>query len=250
MADLKHFKNRMQAGELLAQRLSAYRRCPDVIVLALPRGGVPVGFAVARMLEVPLDILSVRKLGLPGHEEYALGAIASGGLCVLQPEEVLKKLGIRAQVIETVAQRELQETGRREKLYRAGRPALQLRERVVILVDDGLATGSTMLVAVHVLRQEKPARVIIAVPVAASETCQKLEAEADEIICLSTPDPFYAVGMSYENFDQTSDDEVKSLLEEAEREQARRMPGSDESTHGSKQNNGAQSHRRLDQEGR
>ncbi len=233
----RRFKNRRQAGELLAQRLTAYARRPDVIVLALPRGGVPVGFSIAQALEVPLDVLLVRKLGVPGQEEYAMGAIASGGLYVLQPD-VVNTLNIPMPVIEAVAHRELQEIARREKLYRTGRPPLQLRDRVVILVDDGLATGSTMLAAIHVLRQAKPARVIAAVPVAASDTCRELQPEVDEMICLYTPDPFYAVGLWFEDFSQTSDDEVKILLEEAEREQAQReqaqhkpMPLASESSH-------------------
>jgi putative phosphoribosyl transferase len=194
MAKLERFENRLQAGALLAQRLGSYARRSDVIVLALPRGGVPVGFAVAQALEVPLDILLVRKLGVPGHEEYALGAIASGGLTVLQPD-VVDTLGIPRSVVDTIAQRELQEIERRETLYRAGHPALQLHDRVVILVDDGLATGATMLAAVHVVRQLKPARVIVATPVAAPETCRELGSEVDEMICLRTPEPFYAVGL-------------------------------------------------------
>jgi putative phosphoribosyl transferase len=221
MTRLNRFKNRAQAGELLAQRLGAYRRHPAAVVLALPRGGVPVGFAVAQALEIPLDVLSVRKLGLPGQEEYAMGAIASGGLRVLQPN-IVQNLGIEAQVIEAVAQRELQEIERREKLYRAARPALLLYQRIVILVDDGLATGSTMRVAVNALRTREPARVVIAVPVAAAETCRRLADEADEIICLSMPEPFHAVSMWYEDFDQTTDDEVTSLLDEANREQMHR----------------------------
>lgn len=221
MEHSKKFKDREQAGELLARRLTAYTGRSDVIVLALPRGGVPVGAAVARKLGVPLDVLLVRKLGLPGREEYAMGAIASGGHCILQAE-VLSALDIPPQVIEVVSQREMQEIKRREKLYRADRPAPQLREHVVILVDDGLATGSTMKVAVHVVREANPAKLIVAVPVAPIEACEKLKAEADEIICLSMPDPFHAVGMWYENFAQTTDEEVKSLLDEAGKVQAQR----------------------------
>ena len=217
----KRFANRIQAGELLARRLTAYAGRSDVLVLALPRGGVPVGFSIAKKLEVPLDVLLVRKIGLPGREEYAMGAIASGGVCILQAE-ILSALDIPAQVIEAVAQRELREIERREKIYRAGRHPLQLREHVVIIADDGLATGSTMQVAVHVVREANPARLIVAVPVAAPDAYEKLKSEADEIICLSTPEPFHAVGLWYENFEQTSDDEVKKLLKEIEREQALR----------------------------
>lgn len=219
MASLKRFKNRIQAGELLAERLGAYAGRGDVVVLALPRGGVPVGFAVAKALQAPLDILLVRKLGVPGHEEYAMGAIASGGLCVLQPE-ILQMLNIPMDVAKGVAQRKLQEIQRREKLYRANRPTLDVHDKVVILVDDGLATGSTMLAAVHVLRQGKPARVVVAVPAAPPDTCQALRPEVDEMICLHTPEPFYAVGLWYEDFEQTTDDEVTSLLDEANRERA------------------------------
>lgn len=214
MKDQKLFRNRVQAGEALAQRLTAYAGRDDVIVLALPRGGVPVGAEIARHLGVPLDILLVRKLGMPGREEYAMGAIASGGVCVMQAE-VLSAFNIPTEVIEKVAQRELQEIRRREKLYRAGRPAPQIREHVVILADDGLATGSTMQVAAHVVRESNPARLIVAVPVAPAETCEKLKSEADEVICLRMPEPFYSVGQWYEDFGQTSDEEVISLLEEA-----------------------------------
>lgn len=222
MANLIRFKNRVEAGKLLAQRLSAYARRDDVIVLALPRGGVPVGFSVAQALEAPLDILLVRKLGVPGHEEYAMGAIANGGLCVLQ-QEVLETLKIPKNVVEAVAQRKLREIAQREKLYRTGRPALDVRDHVVILVDDGLATGSTMLAGVHVLRQGKPARIVVAVPAAPPDTCQALRSEVDEMICLHTPEPFYSVGLWYEDFEQTSDDEVKHLLEEANRDQSQRQ---------------------------
>jgi putative phosphoribosyl transferase len=216
MSGLTRFKNRTQAGELLAERLAAYRHHGDVIVLALPRGGVPVGFSVARALDVPLDILLVRKLGVPGHEEYAMGAIAGGGLCVLQPE-VLHMLGISEQVVEAVAQREMKEIARREKLYRANRPKLDVRDHVVILVDDGLATGSTMFAAINAVRQEKPARVVVAVPVGAPDTCKAVRSEVDEMICLLAPASFHAVGQWYEDFEQTSDDLVTALLDEAQR---------------------------------
>ncbi len=220
MAELIRFKNRIQAGQQLAEQLADYNGRTDTIVLALPRGGVPVGYAIAKALELPLDILLVRKLGVPGHEEYAMGAIASGGLYVLQ-SEVLNMLGIPMSVVETAAQRETKEIERREKLYRAGRPVPQLDGHAVILVDDGLATGSSMLAAVNVMRQAKPARVVVAVPVASPEACQALRSEVDEIICLSTPDPFYAVGLWYEDFSQTTDQEVTGLLTQAERDHAR-----------------------------
>lgn len=217
MLNLRRFTNRQQAGELLAERLRTYAGRGDVIVLALPRGGVPVGYAVAKALAVPLDILLVRKLGIPGHEEYAMGAIASGGLCVLQPE-LLEALEIPRHVVEAVARRQLREIARREKLYRGGRPPLDVHGRVVILVDDGVATGSTMLAAVHVLREGMPARVIVAVPAAPPDACQTLRPEVDEMICLQTPVPFYSVGSWYDDFQQTSDDEVKNLLDQAQRE--------------------------------
>lgn len=217
MMRLKRFKNRRQAGKLLAQRLGAYARRSDVIVLALPRGGVPVAFSVAKALDAPLDILLVRKLGVPGQEEYAMGAIASGGLCVLQTD-ILRVLGIPKQVVEAVAQREMKEIRRREKLYRADRPMLDVRGHVVILVDDGMATGTTMLAAVHVLREANPSRVVIAVPVAAPDTSESLRSEVDELICPFTPEPFDSVGAWYEDFDQTSDDEVRLLLDEAHRQ--------------------------------
>ncbi len=209
--DQTKFENRKQAGELLARQLLGYRGRNDVLVLALPRGGVPIGAEIAKKLSAPLDVMLVRKLGLPGREEYAMGAIASGGKCILQAE-VLSALDISPEMIEAVSQREMQEIKRREELYRAGRPAPQLRERVVILADDGLATGSTMQVAVHVVREANPARLIVAVPVGPADVCEKLKSEADEIICLRMPSPFYAVGNWYEDFTQTSDDEVKALL--------------------------------------
>lgn len=222
MAELIRFKNRIQAGAQLAKRLARYAGRSDAIVLALPRGGVPVGFAAASALDLPLDILLVKKLGVPGHEEYAMGAIAGGGFYVLQ-SEVLHMLGIPDSIVEAVAQDALKEIERREKLYRANRPALPLAGQSVILADDGLATGATMLVAVNVLRLAKPARIVVAVPVAAPDACRMLQSEVDEIICLSIPEPFHAVGVWYEDFSQTSDDEVTSLLAQAQRDQARRQ---------------------------
>ncbi|MBI3286372.1 MAG: phosphoribosyltransferase [Burkholderiales bacterium] len=227
MSDPTRFKNRTQAGELLALRLGAYASRTDAVVLALPRGGVPVAYALAGKLELPLDILLVRKLGMPGHEEFAMGAIASGGLCFLQ-QETLHMYGVSQQMVETVVQRELLELERREKLYRADRPALSVRGRVVILVDDGIATGSTMQAALLALRQAGPSRIVIATPVAADDAIASLEAEVDEVVCLSVPQRFYAVGLWYEVFNQVADEEVIRLLDAAARRCAAdgKSPGS------------------------
>lgn len=209
------FKNRQDAGILLARQLMGYAGRPDVIVLALPRGGVPVGFEVAVALNVPLDVVLVRKIGMPGYPEFAVGAI-SGDQSLLQAD-VIEAYGISLKEVEAIVLRERKEIERRESLYRAGRPPPRLRGKVVILVDDGLATGSTMRVALRTVRKAKPDKVIVAVPVAATETRQELADEADEIICLSTPVPFYGVGQWYADFEQTGDDEVIRLLQEAER---------------------------------
>jgi putative phosphoribosyl transferase len=211
---LTPFQDRTEAGRILAEKLVVYAGRPDVLVLALPRGGVPVAFEVARALDVPLDVFVVRKLGVPGHEELAMGAIASGGVRVLN-EDVIQALHPPFRVIEAVAARELEELGRRERSYRGDRPALQVRGRTVILVDDGLATGSTMRAAVKALRRLGPDRIVVAVPTAAPSTCAELGLEADECICCITPDPFYAVGVWYEDFSQTTDREVRDLLERA-----------------------------------
>ena len=208
------FRNRSDAGRFLAEKLKAYADQPDALVLALPRGGVPVAYEVAMALKAPLDVFLVRKLGVPGHEELAMGAIASGGVCVLN-EGVVNYLHIPAEVIDHVAAAEQQELERRERLYRGDRPPLDVRGRTVILIDDGLATGSTMRAAATALRAQQPARLVVAVPVAAAETCNEFRAEVDEIICASTPEPFYAVGLWYEDFSQTSDDEVRELLARA-----------------------------------
>jgi putative phosphoribosyl transferase len=217
MAKLERFANRMEAGKVLAQRLRHYAGRHDVTVLALPRGGVPVGFAVARELQAPLDVLLVRKLGVPGHPEYAFGAVASGGLHVLQ-QDVIDTLDIPPQVVDSIMRRELQEIVRRDKLYREGLPPPQLQGRIAILVDDGLATGSTLLAGVRALRSVRPARLVAAAPVAAPEACRQLGTEVDEMICVRTPDPFYAVGLWYEEFEQTSDAEVCGLLAQARSE--------------------------------
>ena len=205
------FHDRREAGRLLAQELQAYAGRPDVVVLALPRGGVPVAAEVAQALGAPLDVFLVRKLGVPGHEELAMGAVASGGLGVLNAE-VVSGLHIPESVIRTVAAREQQELVRREELYRGNRPPRDVRGRTVILVDDGLATGATMLAAIRALRQQQPARIVVAVPTASSETCEALKREADEVVCSITPEPFVAVGQWYDDFSQTTDAEVRDLL--------------------------------------
>jgi len=212
---LRPFRDRAEAGRKLAEKLVAYAGRPDVLVLALPRGGVPVGYEVARVLEAPLDVFVVRKLGVPGHEELAMGAVASGGAWVLN-DDVVGALSIPDRVIRAVAARELQELARRERLYRDDRPPPDVRGRTVILVDDGLATGSTMRAAVAALRRLEPARLIVAVPTAAPSTCAEFSDEVDECICCIMPDPFYAVGVWYEDFSQTTDEQVRDLLERAD----------------------------------
>ncbi len=208
------YRNRHEAGQRLAERLMMYANRPDVLVLALPRGGVPVGCAVAEALHAPLDVFLVRKLGVPGHEELAMGAIASGEIRVLN-EEVVNFLQIPATVIDAVAAREQQELDRRARHYRHGRPPLDVHGCMVILVDDGLATGATMRAAVVALRHQQPARIVVAVPVASSTVCHALETVADAVVCAATPEPFYAVGPWYENFEQTSDVEVCDMLAQA-----------------------------------
>jgi predicted phosphoribosyltransferase len=205
------FLNREQAGRALAVELSAYADRHDTIVLALPRGGVPIGYEVARALRAPLDVFLVRKLGVPGHEELAMGAVATGGVLVLN-QEVVRRLRIPESVIGTAAERESEELGRRDRSYRGGRPPSDVTGRTVILVDDGLATGSTMLAAVRALRPQGPGRIVVGAPVAAPDTCELLRADADEVVCLVTPDPFQAVGLWYEDFSQTTDEEVRELL--------------------------------------
>jgi putative phosphoribosyl transferase len=213
--DAEPFQNRRQAGRLLAGKLARYAKRTDVIVLALPRGGVPVAYEVAHALNAPLDVFLVRKLGVPGQEEFAMGAIASGGVRVLN-EQAVNALAIPNSVIERVAAREQQELSRRERLYRDDQPPPDVQGKVVILVDDGLATGSTMHAAVRALRQQQAGRIVVAVPVAARETCESLRAEADEVVCAVTPEPFYAVGLWYNDFSQTTDEEVRDLLEQAD----------------------------------
>jgi putative phosphoribosyl transferase len=208
------FANRQEAGQRLAEALEKYAGRDDVIVLGLPRGGVPVAFEVARHLGVALDVFIVRKLGVPGFEELALGAIASGGVRVLN-EEVVRALPNAAELVEAVTATQLTELERREQAYRDGRPAPELRGRVAILVDDGVATGATMKAAIAALRQRGAARIVVAVPVGASETCRQLEEEVDETICLMAPDWFRAVGQFYDEFGQVSDEEVRELLARA-----------------------------------
>jgi putative phosphoribosyl transferase len=211
------FRNRDEAGELLGRDLA--RRLPhrdDVLVLALPRGGVPVAYGVAKALGAPLDVFIVRKLGVPGHEELAMGAIASGGVRVLN-RDVLDSMPVSQKLIDAVAQREQQELERREREYRGSRPPLDVSGKTVIVVDDGLATGSTMRAAVEALRRMEPKRIIVAVPVAAEATCKNFRAEGvgDDVICLRTPEPFQAVGLWYSDFTQTSDEEVHAILSSA-----------------------------------
>jgi predicted phosphoribosyltransferase len=207
------FPDRRVAGRYLASRLAPYANRDDTLVLALPRGGVPVAYEVAKALRAPLDVFVVRKLGVPGHEELAMGAVASGGVFVLN-NRVVQALQIPPPVIDAVAAKEREELARRERLYRGERAPLDVRGRTVILVDDGLATGSTMKAALAALRDQGAARSVVAVPVAAEESCAEMRPLADEVVCAVTPDPFHAVGVWYADFGQTSDDEVRALLGE------------------------------------
>jgi putative phosphoribosyl transferase len=213
------FADRREAGRELAAKLRHYEGRQDTVVLALPRGGVPVAFEIAEALRAPLDIFVVRKLGMPGHPEFAMGAIASGGVRVIS-DDVVRMYGIPDNAIEIVARRELAELERREREYRRGRPLADLRDRAVILVDDGLATGSTMRAAVQAVRAFGPARVVVAVPVGAPDTCEQFADITDETICARAPRPFSAVGLWYRDFSQTTDEEVRTLLET----HARRTP--------------------------
>ncbi len=209
------FENRAEAGRYLAQKLMAYRDQPDVLVLALPRGGVPVAYEVAKALHAPLDVFLVRKLGVPGHEELAMGAVATGGVRVLN-EAVVRALNISEEQINAVTEAELRELERREQAYRGSRPAPQIRDRTIILVDDGLATGATMYAAIVALRQQHPKKIVVAVPTASPETCDEFRSVSDEVVCAITPEPFYAVGLSYKDFSQTTDEEVRDLLARAQ----------------------------------
>jgi predicted phosphoribosyltransferase len=214
--EMTSFQDRRHAGRKLARNLSIYAGKADILILALPRGGVPVAYEVALALNAPLDVFIVRKLGLPGREELAMGAVASGGVRVLNGD-IIRMLNIPDEVINLVAKRELQELQRRERLYRGNRPKPELRDRTILLIDDGLATGASMRAAIAGLRAQHPARIVIAVPTAAPDVCEAFQSEADEIICAITPEPFYGVGRWYEDFSPVSDEEVQVLLEEANR---------------------------------
>lgn len=211
------YRDRSEAGKLLATKLTTYAHQPDVLVLALPRGGVPVAFEVAKALKVPLDVFLVRKLGVPGREELAMGAIATGGIRVLN-EDVVRTLHISPHTIEAAANREAQELERRDRLYRDDLPPPDVNNHSIILIDDGLATGATMRAAAQALRLQHPARLVIAVPVAAPPSCDAMRSEADEVICPLMPEAFYGVGWWYDDFSQTSDKEVHDLLALARRE--------------------------------
>jgi putative phosphoribosyl transferase len=208
------YKDRRDAGQKLAQDLMQYQGRSDVIVLALPRGGVPVAYEVARKLDVPLDIFLVRKLGVPGQEELALGAIASGGIQVTN-REVVRALHIPDNEIEEIARRELEELNRRERAYRGNQPRTDISGKIVILIDDGLATGASMRAAVDSLRLQHPAKIVVAVPTASREVCEAFKSIVDQIVCSTTPQPFFGVGVWYDDFEQTSDEEVRALLEMA-----------------------------------
>jgi predicted phosphoribosyltransferase len=217
--EMAPFKDRRNAGKKLAQKLTTYVGCSQGLILALPRGGVPVAYEVALALNIPLDIFSVRKLGVPGREELAFGAIASGGVRVLN-HDVVRMLSIPDEVIDFVAKREAQELKRRENLYRGNRPLPELSNRTVILVDDGLATGASMRAAVAGLRAQRPARIVIAVPAAAPEVCQAFQTEVDEVVCAITPELFHGVGRWFEDFSQVTDEEVRILLQGVSRQRA------------------------------
>jgi putative phosphoribosyl transferase len=207
----RRFRGRIEAGRLLAERLSAYAGRSDTVVLGLPRGGVPVAYEVAAALRVPLDVFLVRKLGVPGHEELAMGAIATGGVRVLN-DEVVRTLHIAPETVDETARREGKELERREKAYRGDRPPPEVRDRVAVLVDDGLATGSTMRAAMAAVRQLAPSRTVVAVPTGAPSTCREIGREVDEVVCLLTPEPFHAVGLWYDDFSPTTDGEIGRLL--------------------------------------
>jgi putative phosphoribosyl transferase len=205
------YRDRTEAGRHLVRKLSHYAGRPDVLVLALPRGGVPVAYEVARALDAPLDVFLVRKLGVPGHEELAMGAIASGGLVLLN-QEMVRALGIGPSLINEVISTQRTELERRDRQYRGNRPPPDVSGKTVILIDDGLATGASMRAAVAALRQQHPAWIVVAVPIAATSTCAEFQEEVDEVVCARTPEPFRAVSLWYEDFTQTTDDEVRDLL--------------------------------------
>jgi putative phosphoribosyl transferase len=217
------FRDRFHAGRHLAGALATYAGQPNLLVLALPRGGVPVGYEVAKALHAPLDLILVRKLGVPGHEELAMGAIASGGVRVIS-DEIIRALGISERAIATTAAQEERELDRQAHAYRGDRPPPDIKGRTVILIDDGLATGSTMRAAVAALKAQNPERLVVAVPVAAEETCEFLRAEVDEVVCALTPEPFFAVGQWYQDFSPSTDEEVKELLQRAADQPAAGLP--------------------------
>jgi putative phosphoribosyl transferase len=206
------FSNRIQAGQMLAKHLQAYSNNKDVLVLALPRGGVPVGFEIAKQLNATLDVCIVRKLGVPGHKELAMGAIASENTIVFN-QDIIDTLGIDREKITEVVNQELRELRRRNQIYRGDKPAIDVKNKTVILVDDGIATGATMRAALTIIHQQQPAKIIIAVPVAALSTCEQLRLQVDEVICLQRPEIMSAIGLWYEDFSQTTDNEVRALLE-------------------------------------
>jgi putative phosphoribosyl transferase len=210
------FQDRHEAGKRLAEHLTDYAHRPDVIVLALPRGGVPVAFEVAQAHHAPLDVFLVRKLGVPGQEELAMGAVATGHVRYLN-QKVVSEFNVTPEDIEAVTQAEMRELERRENLYRDDRPAPEVNGKTVILVDDGLATGASMYAAVMALRQRDPAQIVVAVPIASPETCDAFRDVVDDIVCAVTPEPFYAVGLWYRDFSQTTDEEVRDLLARAEK---------------------------------
>ena len=216
------FINRTQAGRLLAKKLAKYANRENVVVLGIPRGGLPVAFQVAQALHVPLDVFICRKLGVPGQEELALGAVATGGVRVIN-DEIVGLLGIPQERIDPIAAVQQRELERREQLYRGVRPPLQVRGKTVILIDDGVATGSSMLAAITALRRLEPARIVVAVPVAPFSTFERLRQEADEVICLDTPEEFYAIGQFYEDFSQTTDEEVCEFLRRSGHPAARKV---------------------------
>jgi putative phosphoribosyl transferase len=209
--DRARYADRREAGRAVAARLGDYAGRADVVVLGLPRGGIPVAYEVARALNAPLDVFVVRKLGLPGHPELAMGAIASGGVRVLN-DDVFRHVNVPPSAIEAVARAEQMELERRERAYRGARPAIPVGDRIVILVDDGLATGSTMRAAVLAIRRQLPSQIVVAVPVGARETCRAMDEVADEVVCVRMPEPFTAVGLWYDDFGQTTDEEVRQLL--------------------------------------
>lgn len=219
-SSLVRFRNRSEAGQMLAKKLLKYAGPENVIILGIPRGGVPVAFEVAQVLGAPLDVFLSRKLGVPGQEELAFGAMATGGVRVLDAD-IVEAVGISNEQIEAISEREREELDRRERLFRADSPPLEVSGKTAILVDDGIATGSSMLAAVAALRQLKPARIVIAVPVAPASTCNRLRREVDEIVCVESPEFFYAIGQFYEDFSQVSDSEVCEVLHRAKRDAVR-----------------------------